>query len=95
MQMMLNYRKEEDGKFHLDIDGSDRFGFSFSTIDEMREAISQEYGFVDVTNYCCPFCGSKPDHEPNGEECNKMMVERHHEEITLKKGRKRDDRISL
>jgi phospholipase/lecithinase/hemolysin len=53
-------------------------------MDEMREAINKDYGFVDVTNYCCPFCGSKPDHEPNGEACIEMMVERHHEEIRLK-----------
>lgn len=87
MQTMLNYRKEEDGKLHLDIDGSDRFGLSFSSMDEMRDAIYKDYGFVDVTNYCCPFCGSKPDHKPNGEACIKMMVERHHEEIRLKQRR--------
>ena len=45
MQTMLNYRKEEDGKLHLDIDGSDRFGFSFSTIDEMREKKSVTVDF--------------------------------------------------
>ena len=51
MDARINYRKENDGKFHLDIDGSGRFGLQFSTIEEMREAIKIDYTLVEVNEH--------------------------------------------
>jgi len=44
----IKYRREEDEKYHVDIDDSGRFGFQFSSIPEMREAINIDYTLVEV-----------------------------------------------
>jgi len=40
---VLYYRIEEDGKFHLDVDGSGRYGLQFSTYADMRKAVKGSY----------------------------------------------------
>jgi len=43
MAKKLCYRKEKDGKYWLDIDGSKRYGLAFSSIKTMRKAVKRKY----------------------------------------------------
>lgn len=40
---IICYRKEKDKKFHLDVDGSKRYGLQFSTKKAMRNSIKTKY----------------------------------------------------
>jgi len=41
--MALKYRVEKDNKYHLDIDGSGRYGLQFSSYKAMRKAVKRKY----------------------------------------------------
>ena len=44
----VKYRLESDGKYHVDIDDTGRFGLQFSSIPEIREAVKMDYTLEEV-----------------------------------------------